>query len=94
LVIEILNKIEPLSNSFLQNIASINFLHFAIFLFIISSAVLILVSLATAKPTADKLEGMIYSRSISVIKDKWRNINVGFSILLIIVLVALWWNFR
>jgi SSS family solute:Na+ symporter len=94
LIIEIQNKIDPLSNSFLQSIASINFLHFAIFLFIVSSAVLVLVSLSTAKPTADKLEGMIYSRNISVIKDKWRSINVGFSILLLIVLIALWWNFR
>jgi SSS family solute:Na+ symporter len=94
LVIEIQNKIEPLSNSFLQSVASINFLHFAIFLFIISSTVLVLVSLASAKPTADKLEGMIYSRNIAVIKDKWRSVNVGFSILLVIVLIALWWIFR
>jgi len=94
LIIEIQNKIDPLSNSFLQSIASINFLHFAIFLFIVSSAVLVLVSLSTAKPTADKLEGMVYSRNISVIKYKWRSINIGFSILLLIVLIALWWNFR
>jgi SSS family solute:Na+ symporter len=94
LIIEIQDKIEPLSNSFLKNIASINFLHFAIFLFIISSAVLILVSLTTAKPTPDKLEGMIYSRNISVIKDKWRSLNVGFSILLVLVVIFLWWIFR
>jgi SSS family solute:Na+ symporter len=94
LIIEIQNKIEPLSNSFLQSVASINFLHFAIFLFIISSAVLIIVSLATLKPNADKLEGMIYSRNIGVIKDKWRTINLVFSLLLVLVLIALWWIFR
>lgn len=47
LIIEIQSKVEALSNPILQNIASINFLHFAILLFLISSAVLVAVSLAT-----------------------------------------------
>ena len=94
LVIEIQNKIEPISNRFLHNIASINFLHFAIFLFIFSSIVLIIVSLATEKPTDDKLSGMIYNRNSAVITDRWTKINIGFSILLVLVLISLWWNFR
>jgi hypothetical protein len=56
--------------------------------------VLVLVSLATSKPTADKLEGMIYSRHITVIKDKWRSLNIGFSLLLVTILIILWWIFR
>ncbi|MBE0539490.1 MAG: sodium/solute symporter [Ignavibacterium sp.] len=94
LVIEIQNKIEPLSNTLLHNIASINFLHFAIFLFIFSSAVLIFVSLATEKPTNEKLSGMIYHRNTAVITDRWTKINIGFSALLVFVLVSLWWIFR
>ncbi len=94
LIIEIQNKIEPLSNSLLQNIASINFLHFAVFLFLISSSVLVLVSISTEKPTSDKLEGMIYSRIQAKLEDRWRTVNIGFSILLIAVLFALWWIFR
>ncbi|HEU0228770.1 MAG TPA: sodium:solute symporter [Arachidicoccus soli] len=94
LILEIQNKIEPLSNNILHTIASVNFLHFAIFLFIISSAVLIVVSLATEKPTEDKLTGMIYNRSAAVISDRTTKLNVVFSILLVLLLFSLWWTFR
>ena len=94
LIIEIQNKIEPLSNSFLQNIASINFLHFAIFLFIISSAVLVIVSLATEKPAEEKIRGLVYSRDTHQEKYKWRSVNIAFSFLLIVLLIVLWWIFR
>lgn len=94
LIIEIQSKVEPLSNPVLQNIASINFLHFAIFLFLISSVVLIAVSLITEKPNEEKLKGIIYSKDALMIKDKWRNINIGFSFLLVAVVALLWWSFR
>jgi len=94
LIIEIQSKVEPLSNPVLQNIASINFLHFAIFLFLISSAVLITVSLATEKPDEEKLKGIVYAKDSLNIKDKWRNINIGFSVLLVAVVALLWWSFR
>jgi hypothetical protein len=55
---------------------------------------LVLVSISTEKPTSDKLEGMIYSRIQAKLEDRWRTVNIGFSILLIAVLFALWWIFR
>jgi len=93
-IIEIRNKLEPLSNPFLQNVASINFLHFAIILFIISSAVLILVSLATKKPDEEKLIGLVYSRKVESKMDNWKIVNIAFTFLLLAVLAFLWWTFR
>lgn len=94
LIIEIQSKIEPLSNSLLQKIASINFLHFAVILFIISSTVLVIVSLFTEKPSEEKTNGLVYSHNFYSEKYKWRNVNIGFSFLLVIILILLWWIFR
>jgi SSS family solute:Na+ symporter len=94
LIIEIQSKIEPLSNSLLQKIASINFLHFAVILFILSSTVLITVSLATEKPSVEKTDGLVYSHSFHHEKYKGRYINIIFSVLLVLLLIILWWVFR
>lgn len=94
LIIEIQNKVEPLTDKLLYEIASINFLHFAIFLFLISSAVLIVVSLFTEKPSEAKVEGLVYSGSSLFSKEKLNKLNVVFSVLLVIVLIILWWIFR
>ena len=90
LIIEIQNKIEPLSNEFLKYVASINFLHFAIFLFVLTSAVLIAVSLATEKPDETKLAGLIYDRLALHEKSKWRTVNIYLSVLLVLLLLSLW----
>ncbi|MFP4498564.1 MAG: sodium:solute symporter [Vulcanimicrobiota bacterium] len=55
-VSELLMKSGKLTWAPLVQYASINFLHFAILLFVISVAVLVLVSLATAPPSKEKLE--------------------------------------
>ncbi len=94
LIIEIQNKMEPLSNEFLKYVASINFLHFAIFLFILTSFVLIAVSLATEKPDENKLAGLIYDRKALHEKSRWRTINIVLSIILVITLLLLWYIFR
>jgi SSS family solute:Na+ symporter len=94
LIIEILNKVEPLSNEFLKYAASVNFLHFAIFLFIVTSAVLVFVSLATEKPDENKLTGIIYNRAATHEKGRWRTVNIFFSVLLALTLFLLWFIFR
>lgn len=95
LVLEIQNKISPLSSDFLRFTASINFLHFAIFLFIICSAVLVLVSLATEAPSGLKLEKLVISSGdINYVTDaKWRRVNIAASIVLVMVLLFLWLTF-
>ncbi|HKB85132.1 MAG TPA: hypothetical protein VKD08_03100, partial [Ignavibacteriaceae bacterium] len=96
LVLEIQNKISPLSNDFLRFTASINFLHFAIFLFVVCSAVLIAVSLTTEVPAGKKLEKLVISTGdINYVADsKWRKVNITASVVLVVTLAFLWWTFR
>ena len=94
LIIEIQSKSEKISNIVLQNFASINFLHFAVYLFILSSFVLVIVSLLTEKPAEEKLTGLIYNRFAAKEESIRRIINISFSIFLVIVLIYLWYTFR
>ena len=94
LVLEINNKITPLENEFLRFIASINFLHYAIILFVVSISVLVIVSLLTEKPSEKQIEGLIFDRNNISEKNKWRIVNIVMSFVLVIVLFSLWWIFR
>jgi SSS family solute:Na+ symporter len=80
--------------------ATMNFLHFAIFLFIVSSVVLILVSLNTEPPPAHKVAGLTIATADAVQSDftrrmekgnpVWTRLNVFFSILLALTILILW----
>ncbi len=94
LILEINNKITPLDNKFLHTIASINFLHYAIILFVISVLVLIVVSLLTEKPSEKQLEGLIFDKSKISEKNKWTIVNIFMSVVLVLFLFSLWWIFR
>ncbi|MBA4251741.1 MAG: sodium transporter [Chlorobiaceae bacterium] len=96
LVLEILNKSGNLHFAPLQYIAEINFLHFAIILFAICSSVLIAVSLATAPPTYDKLRGITFAypeRDEAESNPIWKRTNIIFSVLLVLIVFALWLEF-
>jgi SSS family solute:Na+ symporter len=96
LILEVQNKISPLSNDFLRYVASVNFLHYAIFLFVVCSIVLVAVSLATEVPAGKRLEKLVISAdSIHYKADiKWRRINIAASVILVALLIFLWWTFR
>jgi SSS family solute:Na+ symporter len=95
-VLELQHKISALSNDFLAYVATVNFLHFAVFLFIVSSAVLIIVSLATRPPLKSQLVNLTFSESDELRHERtgWHTINVVASIVLVAVLLFLWWTFR
>lgn len=100
LVVELLHKAGYVHAPFLQSIAEINFLHFAVFLFLISSGVLIIVSLITDEPTRKKIAGLTFATATDVkteftekIEDKnprWTKVNIGFSVLLVITVIVLY----
>ncbi len=77
------------NNPFFVRYASINFLHFATLLFVISGAILVIVSLLTAPPPARKLEVFTAERK-ELVTDVHDRINVGLSILLAAIILALW----
>ena len=94
LIIEIQSKTGQISTVIFRDFASINFLHFAVYLFILSSFVLVIVSLLTERPAEEKLTGLIYDRFAPKEKSVWKTVNISFSILLVIVLIYLWYTFR
>ncbi|HUF65919.1 MAG TPA: sodium:solute symporter [Gemmatimonadaceae bacterium] len=72
--------------------ADVNFLHFAIILFVICTLVLVGVSLLTAPPPAEKVEGLTFALKPERFADAegWRRNDRLLSIGLIILVGALW----
>jgi SSS family solute:Na+ symporter len=95
-ILELQNKITPLSNDLLRSVASVNFLHYAVFLFVVCSAVLIGVSLLTEVPSREKMVNLTYSEVDRTrrLETKRNSINLLVSIVLVIILLVLWWTFR
>ena len=91
-------------------LVNMNFLHYAIFMFVICSAVLIAVSLATPAPDRKKLAGLTFAtvtekldvRAVGVAdtykpvaeSSREHRVNVAFSLLLAASVIALWIYFR
>ncbi len=77
----------------LVRFARINFLHFAIVLFVISVAVLLVVSLAGSRPPADKLRVFAAPEAPSMAAPDQagpKGIDVALSVLLAVIVLALW----
>jgi SSS family solute:Na+ symporter len=95
-VLEIQHKTEPFADSFLKFVATVNFLHYAAFLFAISSLVIVGVSLSTAPPSRERLINLTFAeidRSRPLV-TKWSTINAVASAVLVLTLCYLWWTFR
>ena len=82
--------------------SDVNFLHFAILLFVICSVVLVLVSLATPPPSAAQTAGLTLQtraktpeRIPALQSDPaWRRADVRLSLLLAAAVAAIWFVFR
>ena len=78
----------------LYSYADINFLHFAILLFVICCAVLIIVSLLTGIPSKEKYEGITYSTKNMgeplPENPVWKKRDIVLSVLLIIIIGLVW----
>jgi SSS family solute:Na+ symporter len=70
--------------------ADINFLHFAIVLFVICSAVLIVVSLLTPPPPEEKVAGLTFGVRAGAEPSRWRRTDLILSGLVILGVAALW----
>lgn len=83
--------------------ATMNFLHFAVFLFVISVGIIVIVSLATAAPNRERTLGLTYataselqtdlSRKMDVLDPRWNTINIIASIVLVLTIISLWIKF-
>jgi len=100
LIMEILAKKAAWDFGFFHWFATMNFLHFAVMLFVISIAVLVGVSLAGEIPARKKIAGLTFATAKEVrseftdmIEAKnplWTKINIGLSILLVLTVLTLW----
>ena len=75
----------------LLQINQTNFLHSAIFLFVICSIVLIIVSLLTEAPEAEKINKITYKKGVLTVEgDTSRKQDIVLSVILIVTIFALW----
>jgi SSS family solute:Na+ symporter len=95
-ILEIQNKISPLSSELLRTVATVNFLHYAAFLFLVCSVVLVVVSLATAPPPRERLVNLTFAEvdRSRPLPAEWNGLNAAASIVLVLLLFSLWWTFR
>lgn len=71
--------------------ADINFLHFAALLFVICTAILIVVSLATPPPTREQIEGLTYETTAATAERPPRmRREAVLSVLLVLAVIVLW----
>lgn len=74
-----------------ETFATINFLHFAILLFVVSVAVLVLVSLWTAPPHAASIDLLTLQQSHTSRRDEpTRNADLLLSLLVVMLVAAVW----
>jgi solute:Na+ symporter, SSS family len=108
-VLEVLDKSSHFGGAAVRWLLDMNFLHYAILMFVICSAVLVLVSLLTPAPDRRKLAGLTFATvddkidtqevavtRVSLARESpiERTLNVAFSLLLIATVVGLWIYFR
>src|SRR4029077_13346154 len=104
LILELTNKasggLEP--GTLWHWIATINFLHYAVLLFVICTVVLFVVSLMTPPPPREKTDGLTYVRAApgaaAVLLEGEtaadRKFQIGLSVLLVAIIGVLWIVFR
>jgi len=82
-------------SGFLYQYAAINFLHFAAFLFVVCSVILVVVSLRSPAPSDQKLADLTYETTTgrSDSNPAWRRVDVILSIVLAGIVGAIWLYF-
>jgi SSS family solute:Na+ symporter len=84
----------PLQRGPLEVYAQINFLHFAVFLFVVCTVVLAIVSLLTPAPPASKVDGLTFGALKPVpaaeTNRRWRRADLLMSLLLVVGVALVW----
>jgi len=106
-VFEIMDKSHRFASTPIRMLLDINFLHYAILMFVICAFVLVVVSLMTAPPTREELAGLTFAtvdQKLSTVAvtapnlaretPSERRMNIIFSIALVAFVSYLWFHFR
>ena len=79
-------------DSLLGTFLEVNFLHFALFLFLFCGAVLMLVSKTGVPQSKEVLELVTFQKSSSIDKFRW-TVDTKLTLLLIVLVLLIWWLF-
>ncbi len=80
--------------SILDALVTMNFLHYAIFLFVVCSAIMILVSLMTQKSSKVLDENLVFSKRESSEKSVFKSGEFVFTVILILCVLGIWIWFK
>jgi SSS family solute:Na+ symporter len=79
-------------SGFLYAFATLNFLYFCILLFIVSVAILVIVSLMTEKPSEEQLNGLTFATTVAEDKAKsrasWNTRDLVLSLIVVVIIIA------
>ena len=100
-VSDILYRSFHVRGGFISFLGEINFLHFAIFLFVVSMILMIIISLATKAPGKDKLKGFTLKYANEIVKDeaykqetgKYKKLDMIATAVLLLILSVYWFIF-
>jgi len=104
-ILEVWNGIQPFGPGWILTLVKINFLHYAVYMFLVCTAVLVIVSLLTPAPSRRQLRGLTYATAADTGEEGATVAEVGdtprlraaswfFTLLLILTLISLWYYFR
>ncbi|MFZ0737199.1 MAG: sodium:solute symporter [Candidatus Acidiferrales bacterium] len=106
---EVLDKTHHFQDTMIRGMLDINFLHYAILMFVICAGVLIVVSMLTPAPSDEQLKGLTFAtvggrlettqvggKTVHLERETRleRTLNLAFSLLLVATVVSLWIYFR
>jgi SSS family solute:Na+ symporter len=96
LVLELNKEWSWLRDGWLLDLVSMNFLHFAILLFVVCCAVLVGVSLATVPPRPEQVNGLTFGGDAGAAEPRSRHfaLTVWLSLALLATVAAVWLTFR
>jgi solute:Na+ symporter, SSS family len=106
--LEVLDKTDHFTSSVIRWLIDMNFLHYAIFMFLVCTAVLVFVSLMTPAPDRRQLAGLTFGMVDAKLETthvtgvhavpretgRERRLNVAFTIALMATVIGLWIYFR
>jgi SSS family solute:Na+ symporter len=82
---------------FAYNFATLNFLYFCIILFLFSIALMIIVSLATGRPSETQLNGLTFATTVAedraASRASWNALDVWLSVIVIVIIISVFLYF-
>ncbi|HUP25178.1 MAG TPA: sodium:solute symporter [Thermoanaerobaculia bacterium] len=98
-VLEVRNGMQPLEMAWARALVDINFLHYAVIMFLLCTGVLVAVSLSTPAPPRAQLAGLTFATADDAGAAEpesaaMRRVSIFLSIALVVILFSLWFHFR